>query len=38
MNVMDEIEVLVVGAGPTGLSCGCWLAQEGIKFRIIDQV
>src|SRR5436853_631960 len=30
-------EVLVVGAGPTGLSLALWLARLGVKLRIIDK-
>lgn len=29
--------VLIVGAGPTGLTMGCELARRGISFRIIDK-
>ena len=29
--------VLIVGAGPTGLVLGLWLAKQGIKVRIIDK-
>ncbi|WP_081882116.1 FAD-dependent monooxygenase [Cryobacterium sp. MLB-32] len=31
------VEVLVVGAGPTGLALAVELARYGIRFRIIDQ-
>jgi 2-polyprenyl-6-methoxyphenol hydroxylase-like FAD-dependent oxidoreductase len=30
------VDVLVVGAGPTGLTLGCELARRGISFRIVD--
>src|SRR5688572_6134683 len=30
-------DVLIVGAGPTGLMTACQLARLGIKFRIIDK-
>src|SRR5438067_1154687 len=30
-------EVLVVGAGPTGLSLALWLRRLGVRLRIIDQ-
>lgn len=30
-------DVLVVGAGPTGLTLACELARHGLSFRIIDQ-
>jgi 2-polyprenyl-6-methoxyphenol hydroxylase-like FAD-dependent oxidoreductase len=29
--------ILIIGAGPTGLTLACSLAKYGIKFRIIDQ-
>jgi len=33
----EEIDVLVVGAGPTGLTAACELARYGLKFRIIEK-
>jgi 2-polyprenyl-6-methoxyphenol hydroxylase-like FAD-dependent oxidoreductase len=30
-------QVLIVGAGPTGLALALWLARAGIKVRIIDR-
>ncbi len=30
-------EVLIVGAGPTGLVLALWLARRGIRLRIIDK-
>lgn len=32
-----ETDVLLVGAGPTGLLLGCELARRGVSFRIIDK-
>ena len=32
-----EVDVLVVGAGPTGLALASQLARFGIRFRIIDK-
>ena len=32
-----EREVLIVGAGPTGLTLGLWLARLGVAVRIIDK-
>src|SRR4051812_26780663 len=35
---MPETEVLIVGAGPTGLVLAIWLTRLGIRVRIIDKV
>jgi 2-polyprenyl-6-methoxyphenol hydroxylase-like FAD-dependent oxidoreductase len=32
-----DVEVLVVGAGPTGLVMACELARRGIRIKIIDK-
>src|SRR4051794_26944748 len=32
-----QTEVLITGAGPTGLVLALWLHKQGIKIRIIDQ-
>jgi 2-polyprenyl-6-methoxyphenol hydroxylase-like FAD-dependent oxidoreductase len=32
-----QTDVLIVGAGPTGLSLALWLAKVGVRFRIIDK-
>ncbi len=34
---MTRMDVLIVGAGPTGLSAACELARYGIPFKIIDR-
>ncbi|MEV4575561.1 FAD-dependent monooxygenase [Nonomuraea jabiensis] len=34
---MSAAQVLVVGAGPTGLTLACDLARRGVAVRIIDQ-
>src|SRR5436309_4136712 len=34
---MAEADVLVVGAGPTGLVLALWLARLGVRVRIIDK-
>ena len=33
----NEIEVLIVGAGPTGLALGCQCIRNGIDFVIVDK-
>ena len=32
-----DMEVLIVGAGPTGLVLALWLARKGVRLRIIDK-
>ncbi len=34
---MTQADVLVVGAGPTGLVLALWLAKLGVRVRIIDK-
>ncbi|MFL5492776.1 MAG: FAD-dependent monooxygenase [Gemmatimonadales bacterium] len=34
---LDELDVLVVGAGPTGLALAAQLQAFGVRFRIIDR-
>ncbi|HKI32648.1 MAG TPA: FAD-dependent monooxygenase [Gemmataceae bacterium] len=34
---MGEPQVLIVGAGPTGLALALWLATSGTPFRLIDR-
>ena len=34
---MAQTEVLIVGAGPTGLVLALWLAKLGVRVRIIDK-
>lgn len=35
--MMNDTDVIIVGAGPTGLMLACQLARFGINFRIIDK-
>jgi len=37
MTHQTDVDVLIIGAGPTGLTMACLLAQFGVKFRIIDK-
>ena len=38
MNIQNsEVDVLVVGAGPTGLTMACELLRRGITCRILDK-
>ena len=37
MNITSNIDILIVGAGPTGLMMACQLAIHNIPFRIIDK-
>ena len=34
---MTETQVLIVGAGPTGLVLALWLTLQGVKVRIVDR-
>ena len=34
---MDETEVLIAGAGPTGLVLALWLVRQGVGVRIVDR-
>ncbi|GBE67061.1 oxygenase [Mycobacterium sp. MFM001] len=34
---MDFVDVLVVGAGPTGLTLACGLLLQGVSVRVIDR-
>jgi 2-polyprenyl-6-methoxyphenol hydroxylase-like FAD-dependent oxidoreductase len=34
---LDETEVLIVGAGPTGLVLALWLTRLGVRVRIVDK-
>lgn len=36
-NIHYSTDVLVVGAGPTGLMAACQLALHGVSFRVIDK-
>src|SRR5271169_5626586 len=33
----DDTDVLIVGAGPTGLVLALWLTRLGVRVRIVDK-
>jgi 2-polyprenyl-6-methoxyphenol hydroxylase-like FAD-dependent oxidoreductase len=33
----QDVDVLIVGAGPTGLALALWLTRLGVKVRIVDK-
>jgi len=33
----DETDVLIIGAGPTGLVLALWLTRLGARVRIVDR-
>jgi len=37
-RAMVNTQILIVGAGPTGLTLACELARRNVSFRIIDRV
>src|SRR5690349_11346362 len=34
---MEQSQVLIIGAGPTGLVLALWLTKLGVKVRIVDK-
>jgi 2-polyprenyl-6-methoxyphenol hydroxylase-like FAD-dependent oxidoreductase len=36
-NTTDQVDVLIVGAGPAGLMMATWMNACGIKTRIVDK-
>ena len=34
---MSSVQVLIAGAGPTGLVLALWLARLGVRIRIVDK-
>src|SRR5574342_790738 len=37
MMTMSDADVLIVGAGPTGLVLTLWLTRLGLRVRIVDK-
>jgi 2-polyprenyl-6-methoxyphenol hydroxylase-like FAD-dependent oxidoreductase len=37
MNANRDTDVLIIGAGPTGLVLALWLARRGVSVRIVDK-
>ena len=37
MRVTDRVDVIIVGAGPSGLACACVLANNGVKVLVIER-
>ncbi|WP_238951838.1 FAD-dependent oxidoreductase, partial [Kitasatospora sp. A2-31] len=37
MTGVDATGVVIVGAGPTGLTLACALARQGVEVRIIER-
>ncbi len=35
---MADVDVLVVGAGPVGLTAACELRRRGVRCRVIDRL
>ena len=33
-----DLDVLIVGAGPTGLTLGCELARRALSIRVVDRL
>ena len=34
---MADVDVLIAGAGPTGLVLALWLARSGVRIRVVDK-
>lgn len=37
LSAPDDAEVLIVGAGPAGLSLACALAQQGLRVKLLER-
>ena len=36
-NVKDTYDIIIIGAGISGLICGCYLAKAGMKVLVVEQ-
>jgi all-trans-retinol 13,14-reductase len=36
-SIMPDADVIIIGAGMAGLTCGCFLAQKGLKVLMIEK-
>ncbi len=36
-SIMPDMDVIIIGAGMAGLTCGCLLAQKGLKVLMIEK-
>src|ERR1700719_3951123 len=37
VEAMNETDILIIGAGPTGLVLALWLTRLGVSVRIVDK-
>src|SRR5436853_3654408 len=37
MPIRNDTDVLIIGAGPTGLVLALWLTRLGVRVRIVDK-
>ena len=38
MNPLDLLDLLIIGAGPTGLAAAIEAARHGLRVRVVDQL
>jgi thioredoxin reductase len=36
-GIMSDADVIIIGAGMAGLTCGCLLAEKGLKVLMIEK-
>jgi phytoene desaturase len=37
LQIMSEVDVIIIGSGMAGLTCGCLLAKKGLKVLMIEK-